>query len=158
MKKAFNFRFPILLLLILVVLGSSCITEKSQNIEIVHQYYNALISGDSSIAKTILSADFTKINNGKPEEPVGPKMLHKSIRNHQRRNSEYKYIIEEYFADENFVAIRWRWKSINIKTGSPRKMDIPGLAIFKIDSGKIEKQWQSFDMAMFEKQLFGGEQ
>ena len=158
MKKVFIFPFLILSLVILVVLEFRCSTDDSRNTELVHQYYNVLMSGDSSIAKTILSANFTKINNGKPEEPIGPKVLHKSIRNHQRRNSEYRYIIEEIFADGDFVAVRWRWKSINIKTGSPRTMDIPGLAIFRIESGKIEKQWQSFDMAMFERQLLSDDQ
>ncbi len=155
MKNAFNISILILSLVILVALNFSCSPDDSRNINLVHKYYNALMSGDSSISKTILSANFTKINNGNPEEPIGPKVLHKSIRNHQRRNSEYTYIIEEIFADGDFVAVRWRWKSINIKTGFPRTMDIPGLAIFRIDSGKIEKQWQSFDMAMFERQLFG---
>jgi len=132
-----------------------CSPENSQNIDIVNQYYKALINGDSSKAEMILSADFTKINNGNQEEPTGPKVLHKSIRNHQKRNSEYTYIIEEIFSDQDFVAVRWRWKSINIKTGTPRNMDIPGQAIFRIDSGKISRQWQSFDMAMFMRQLNG---
>ncbi len=158
MKDLLNIPFLILSLVIILVFMLSCNTEESQNIDLVNQYYSALINGDSSRAKNILSTNFTKINNGNSEEPIGPKVLHKSIRNHQRRNSEYTYIIEEIFADEDFVAVRWRWKSINIKTGSPRTMDIPGLAIFRIDSGKIEKQWQSFDMAMFEKQLFGVDQ
>jgi len=158
MKNLFNIHFIILSLVIIFLIMLSCNTEDSRNIDLVNQYYNALINGDSSIAETILSTNFTKINNGNSEEPIGHKVLHKSIRNHQRRNSEYTYIIEEIFADRNFVAVRWRWKSINIKTGSPRTMDIPGLAIFRIESSKIEKQWQSFDMAMFEKQLYGVDQ
>lgn len=144
--------------MILVIFVHSCGNNESQNIEIVNKYYNALMSGDSSIAITILSDNFTKINNGSTEEPIGPMVLHKSIRNHKNRNSEYKYIIEEIFAEGEFVAVRWRWNAVNIKTGIPRKMDIPGLAIFQIHSGKIKKQWQSFDMAMFEKQLFGIDQ
>ena len=155
MKNVFKFPFLIFSTVLMLALQFSCSTDDSQNIELVNQYYNALMSGDSSIANTILSGNFVKINNGKPEEPIGPKVLHKSIRNHQRRNSEYAYIIEEIFADGDFVAVRWRWNSINIKTGSPRKMDIPGLAIFRINSNRIEKQWQSFDMAMFNKQLLG---
>jgi len=144
----------IIVFTLLMVIMCGCNPVDSRNIDLVNQYYSALMSGDSSIAENILSRNFTKINNGNSEEPVGPGVLNKSIRNHQRRNSEYAYIIEEIFADEKFVAVRWRWKSINIKTGSPKVMDIPGLAIFQIVSGKIEQQWQSFDMAMFERQLF----
>jgi predicted SnoaL-like aldol condensation-catalyzing enzyme len=158
MKNSYSTALPTIVIVFLVLILFGCSSEDSQNVDLVNQYYQALMSGDSSKAEMILSASFTKINNGNQEEPTGPKVLHKSIRNHQRRNSEYAYIIEEIFSDEDFVAVRWRWKSINIKTGIPRSMDIPGLAIFRIDSGKIAKQWQSFDMAMFNEQLNADDQ
>ncbi|MFH1851586.1 MAG: nuclear transport factor 2 family protein [Candidatus Neomarinimicrobiota bacterium] len=153
-NKTSNF-IKIIIILAVVVMMINCSSEKSQNIDLVNQYYFAMMNGDSSIAESILSSSFTKINNGNREKVIGPEVLHKSIRDHQSRNSEYAYILEEIFSDKQFVAVRWRWKSINIKTGTPREMDIPGLAIFRIDSGKIATQWQSFDMVMFEKQLAG---
>ena len=134
----------------------SCKTNESNNqnnIQVVKDYYEAVNTGGVSKAKDLVTENFTKINNDNKFDETGLALFVNSIKNHQRDNKEYEFIIEDIFGGNDRVSVRWRWESINIKSGIEKKVLSQGIAIFQLKNGKIDKLWQGFDLLGFTKQL-----
>ena len=144
------------LFLIIFVLVVSCYGNDScdqNNIELVKKYYKAVNSGNVSNPNEIVTESFTKINNDKKFDETGIQLFVNSIRNHQRDNKEYKFIINDIFGNNDKVSVRWTWESINIKSDTEKRVVSQGIAIFEIKNHKINKLWQVFDLLDFTKQL-----
>jgi len=144
------------LFLIIFVLVVSCTGNDScdqNNIELVKKYYKAVNSGNVGNPNEIVTESFTKINNDKKFDETGIQLFVNSIRNHQRDNKEYKFIIIDIFGNNDKVSVRWTWESINIKSGTEKRVVSQGIAIFEIKNHKINKLWQVFDLLGFTKQL-----
>jgi predicted ester cyclase len=126
---------------------------QDDNIELVNKYFDALNNKNIELCDSIVTTDFKKSSNGKTEDEIGPAVLKKAIKMHSTNNSEYKYNIEDIFASEEMVGVRWRWNSINIKTGEPKPINITAISVFEIKENKISRLWQAFDMGDFNRQL-----
>ena len=140
----------------LIAICLTCITCNAQsveNIQLAEQYFEALNNKNLALCDSIVTADFTKSSNGRIENGTGPEVLKNAIKNHSKNNSEYQYTVEDIFASDRRVGVRWRWKSINIKTGEPKPINITAMSIFEISDSKISRLWQAFDMAAFNGQL-----
>lgn len=143
-------------LLIIILLVTSCkpeVKNNQRNIELVEKYYSAVNSGDMTSASKIVTEDFSKVNNDKRSELIGSALMVKSIEDHIKNNKVYKFIIEDIFASENKVAVRWKWESINIKQGTEKPVISQGISVFEIKNKKINKLLQAFDLLGFTKQL-----
>ncbi len=132
---------------------TACKNIEDDNIELVKKYYEALNTKNNSLCDSIVTVNFKKSSNGNPEDGMGPEVLKNAIKYHSQNNSEYKYAVEDIFASENRVGVRWRWNSINIKTGQPKPINITAMSVFEIVDGKISRLWQAFDMGDFQRQL-----
>ncbi len=132
---------------------TACNNVQDDNIELVSKYFDALNNKNKSLCDSIVTADFRKASNGKPEDGTGPEVLKNAIKYHSKNNSEYKYTVEDIFASGERVGVRWRWNSINIKTGEPKPINITAISIFEIKGNKISRLWQAFDMGDFKRQL-----
>ncbi|MFC2103262.1 nuclear transport factor 2 family protein [Bacteroidota bacterium] len=141
------------LLIILFLTFTACSTLRDDNIELVKNYFEALNTKNEALCDRIVTADFKKSSNGKTEEETGPAVLIKAIKIHSTNNSEYKYTIEDIFASKERVGVRWRWNSINIKTGEPKPINIAAMSVFEIKGDKIFRLWQAFDLEDFNRQL-----
>lgn len=127
--------------------------SQDENINKVKSYYLKVNKSDTLNLGVIVSNDFIKINNDKIFDKTGVELLKESIINHKQSNSEYEFVINDIFSERNKVAVRWTWKSINIKSGVEKPVISKGISIFEIENGKIVKLWQSFDLLSFTKQL-----
>ena len=142
--------------LLILILFFSCksIDEFNQkDIRVVKEYYKAVNTGDISNANDIVTKDFTKINNDKKFDETGIDLFVNSILNHKKDNKEYKFIIEDIFGSNDKVSVRWSWESINIKSGTEKKVISQGIAIFELKNNKIDKLWQGCDLLGLTKQL-----
>lgn len=135
------------------IIISACNKFEDNNIELAKKYYEALNTKNNSLCDSIVTDDFKKSSNGKLEDGIGSEVLKNAIKYHSQNNLEYKYTIEDIFASETRVGVRWRWNSVNIKTGKPKSIDITALSVFEIKEGKISRLWQAFDMKEFSRQL-----
>lgn len=144
---------PCIFFISLIVTIFACSTVESDNIILTKKYYEALNQKNESLCEEIVTEDFKKINNGNTEEETGPAVLLKAIKTHSTNNLEYKYTVEDIFASENRVGVRWRWNSINVKTGEPKPINITAMSVFEIEGGKISRLYQAFDMGDFQRQL-----
>lgn len=131
-------------------------SEKSnlENVELVKKFFEeAHNKQNPEIADQILSDNFIKYNNGKAANGKGPQVLKDAIKMHIKNNSSYKFKVLETVAENNSVAVKWKFESINITTGKDVKMEADGMAIFYFTEGKIEKLWQTFDLLGYFKTL-----
>jgi len=151
MKK--KIYLPGLFIITLFLTLSACNTVEDDNIELVKKYFDALNNKNVELCDSIVNKDFKKSSNGKTEDETGSAVLLKAIKMHSNNNSEYKYTVEDIFATEKRVGVRWRWNSINIKTGVPKPINITAMSIFEIKGDKIFRLWQAFDMGDFQRQL-----
>ncbi len=142
-----------LLILILIVSCKENEVYIQSNIQVVKDYHEGVNTGDVSKANEIVFPGFTKINNDKVFKETGIDLFVNSIKAHQRDNKEYKFIIEDIFGSNDKVSVRWSWESINIKSGTEKKVVSQGIALFKMKKNKIVKLWQGFDLLGFTKQL-----
>jgi len=140
-------------LIALCLTCATCNAQSVENIQLVEQYFKALNNKDTTLCDSIVTTDFTKSSNGHIEDGTGSKVLKNAIKYHSANNSEYKYTVEDIFASDQRVGVRWRWKSTNIKTGEPRPINITAMSIFEISDNKISRLWQAFDMRDFNEQL-----
>lgn len=121
---------------------------------LVRLYFEEGINqGNVNVADEILASNFVKYNNGAKSEEVGPDVLKQAITSHITNNTEYKFHIEDLLAEGDKVAVRWQWRSINVKYGKPKEVISQGISIFYFEDGKIEELWQAFDVWTFNKQL-----
>lgn len=142
-----------LLLLITTLLLVSCTDNTGEHTALVLRYYAALKSADTSAVETMVTPEFTKHNNEQTATLIGPAEFNESVRRNRANNTVYGFTVEDIFVKGNKVAVRWTWKSVNIKYGSERPVEVPGLAIFHLDQGRISELWQTFDMASYNRQL-----
>ncbi len=142
-----------LTLIALCLTCTTCNAQSVENIQLAEQYFEALNNKNVTLCDSIVTADFTKSSNGKIEDGTGPEVLKNTIKYHSKNNSEYKYTVEDIFASDQRVGVRWRWKSINIKTGEPKPINITAMSVFEISDNKISRLWQAFDMGDFNGQL-----
>jgi len=140
-------------LIALCLTCATCNAQSVENIQLAEQYFEALNNKNVALCDNIVTVDFTKSSNGKIEDEIGPDVLKNAIKYHSKNNSEYKYTIEDIFASEQRVGVRWRWNSINIKTGAPKPININAMSVFEISDNKISRLWQAFDMGDFNRQL-----
>jgi steroid delta-isomerase-like uncharacterized protein len=139
--------------LISTLLLVSCANNKHDHIALVQHYYAALKAADTTAVETFLAPDFIKHNNEDTATLRGPAEFIASVRRNKANNTEYGFLVEDIFAEDNKVAVRWTWKSVNIKYGAAKPMEVPGLAIFHIELGRISELWQTFDMVGYNRQL-----
>jgi ketosteroid isomerase-like protein len=144
-------------LMISLSLLTSCEIPNSRtegNVSLVRSYFEDGINrGDTAVADALLTADFVKYNNGMKTSGMGPSVLKDAIESHKKNNADYRFTVEDIFADGDKVAVRWQWRSTNIKYGAPKEVTSHGISIFTIREGKIAELWQAFDLLSFNKQL-----
>jgi len=143
-----------LLLLITTLLLVSCADNTSEHTALVLRYYAALKGADTTAVETMIAPAFTKHNNEQTATLRGPAEFNESVRRNRANNTVYGFTVEDIFVEGDKVAVRWTWKSVNIKYGEEKPVEVPGLAIFHIDQGgRIAELWQTFDMASYNRQL-----
>jgi predicted SnoaL-like aldol condensation-catalyzing enzyme len=147
----------LIVLLFALILHFGCANRFSQvneNKNVVRRYFEEGINqGNVKVADEILTSNFVKYNNGTKSEEVGPEVLKQAISSHIRNNTEYEFLIEDLIAEGDKVAVRWRWRSTNVKYGEPKEVTSQGISIFHFNDGKIGELWQTFDVWGFNKQL-----
>ena len=142
-----------LLLLIFTLLLVSCADNTSENTALVLRYYAALKGGDTTAVETMIAPAFIKHNNDQIASATGPAEFIQSVRRNRANNITYGFTVEDIFVEGDKVAVRWTWNCITRKYGEEKPVEVPGLAIFHIDQGRISELWQTFDMVNYNRQL-----
>lgn len=137
---------------ILAACGSGL--DTGQNSEVVRRYFEEAINqGNMDIADHLVATNFVKHNNDITSVVTGPELLRTAIRTHKENNTDYRFVIQDIYATNDKVTVRWIWHSTNIKYGTPREVISQGISIFRLEDGKISELWQAFDIQGFNKQL-----
>ena len=142
-----------LLPIIAITMLVSCADNTSENTVLVLRYYASINGGDTTAVETMIAPAFTKHNNEQLSLLRGPAEFIQSVRMHQANNTVYGFTVEDILVEGNKVAVRWTWNCITRKYGEEKPVEVPGLAIFHIDQGRVAELWQTFDMAAYNRQL-----
>lgn len=121
------------------------------------RYFSACQFNDHSALKEVLSSELLAHHRGLPG-PLSRDELLQTIDAFAKAFSEQQYTIEDQVAEGNTVATRVTWRATHSGPfqGVPatgRRIAVGGIAISRIENGRIVERWLSMDQMEMLKQL-----
>jgi predicted SnoaL-like aldol condensation-catalyzing enzyme len=104
---------------------------------LVERYFDMWNTGDGAVADAILGA--TYVNHAHPEV-IGPAALRSLVPRFRLANPDTRMTIVIVAANADFVAVR---NTIS-RTVHGEPIATEGLALFRIEGGKLVEQWSSY--------------
>lgn len=116
--------------------------EADENRAVVRRYFEMWNSGDASVADSLLAA--TYFDHAHPEV-IGRAALRALVPRFRRANPDARLSIEIVAANATLVAVR----NTVTRTVHRTVTSSEGIAVFRIDAGRIVEQWSSYPDAEF---------
>lgn len=128
-----------------------------QNKAIPRRFFKAFETNDQPALKEVLSPDFVAHHPGNPR-PLGREEFLQTIGAYKSAFSDQHYTIKDQIAEGDTVVTRTTWKATHSGEfqGLPptgKRIEIGGIAIARIEDGKIAERWVMVDQLGMMQQL-----
>lgn len=117
------------------------------NKTLVHRYFEMWNTGDGTVADVVLGA--TYLDHAHPEV-IGPAAVRSLVPRFHVANPDAHMRITIAAADAEFVAVR----NTITRSRHGRTIESEGIALFRVDAGKLVEQWSSYPTAELEPTPF----
>jgi predicted SnoaL-like aldol condensation-catalyzing enzyme len=117
--------------------GSGAFPNAAANESLVRRYYEMWNSGDASVASAVLCAAY--LDHAHPET-LGPAAFRSLVPRYRAANPDARMSVEVAAADDELVAVR---NTIS-RTVDGVAVESQGVALFRVDGGKLAEQWSSY--------------
>jgi ketosteroid isomerase-like protein len=120
--------------------------------EIVQAYFDAWSEGDPEAIRQLVSDDYrAHVHTLAGTEERGADDLISVVRSHAEAFAEVEYELHEPLCCNGCVAVRATMHARHKETGREGEMD--GIAILRVDGGRIAEEWSSWDYLGLASQL-----
>ena len=129
------------------------------NKALVRRFFDDVCNGRKlDVADQLYSASHTYHDPSVPAGP-GPEGVKQVIGTYQKAYADARWTVHELFAGDGDVVLA-RWSGSGTHSGelmgiaqTQKKVDVPGLWLFKISNGKIVESWNNWDTLGMLQQL-----
>jgi steroid delta-isomerase-like uncharacterized protein len=135
--------------------GKMSVAQNTErNKEVVRRIYeDCLNAGNLELLNEIVAEDYVGIGGQK-----GPSAVAETIQSLRQGFPDIHYTIEDLVAEENRVALRWRWRgthegSFRGFAASHQQVNDTGIAIYEFRDNKIIRAWIQTDQVGFLQQI-----
>jgi steroid delta-isomerase-like uncharacterized protein len=119
---------------------------------LVREYYDAWASGDGDALDDLLADDYCgHVHTLAGTEERGRDGLATLLGGHADAFEHVEYDVQDVLKDDGRIAARVSMKAAHRETG--RSGEIDGLAIFRVEKGRIAEEWSSWDYLGLANQL-----
>lgn len=120
--------------------------------EVVRAYFDAWSDGDGDAIRDLVSDDYqAHVHTIEGTEERGADELLSVVDGHAEAFSEVDYELHELLSHNGCVAVRATMHARHEETG--REGEIDGIAILRLDGGRIAEEWSSWDYLDLANQL-----
>ena len=120
--------------------------------KIVRAYFDAWSDGDGEAIRDLVSDDYqAHVHTIEGTEERGADELLSVVDGHAEAFSEVEYELHELLCHNGCVAVRATMHARHEETG--REGEIDGIAILRLDGGRIAEEWSSWDYPDLVNQL-----
>lgn len=128
-----------------------------QNKSITRRFFEAFESNDQAALKQILASNLVFHHDGAPE-PESRESFLQVVGNFKAAFSDQHYTIEDQIAEGDKVVTRATWRALHAGEfqGIPatgNQVSMSGIAIDRIEDGKIVERWLNHDLLGLMQQL-----
>lgn len=128
-----------------------------QNKAIPRLFFKAMETNDQAVMKELLAPNFKQFPVGS-SEPMSREVLLQTIAQYKEAFSDQKYTIIDQVAEGDKVTTRTTWEATHTGDyqGLPatgKRVLVGGIAISRIQNGKIVERWLSMDQMGMLRQL-----
>ena len=112
--------------------------------QVLREYYEALSGGDADAVRDLLTDDYAgHVHTFSGTEDQDARALAKRIKSHKASFEKINYDVEDVVCHNGEVAARLTMRARHKESG--KKAKTTGLAILRIEDGKIAEEWSSWD-------------
>jgi len=112
--------------------------------QVLRDYYEAWSNGDADAVRGLLADDYTgHVHTLSGTEDQDARALAKRIKGHQGAFDRIDFDVEDVVCRNGEAAARLTMRAQHKESG--KKAKTTGLAIFRIENGKIAEEWASWD-------------
>jgi steroid delta-isomerase-like uncharacterized protein len=120
--------------------------------EVVRAYFDAWSDGDGEAIRDLVSDDYqAHVQTLGGMEERGADELISVVDNHAKAFSEVDYELHDLLCHNGCVAVRATMHARHEETG--REGEIDGIAILRVDGGRVAEEWSSWDYLSLVDQL-----
>ena len=120
--------------------------------EVVRAYFDAWSEGDGEAMRDLVSDDYqAHVHALDGTEERDADQLITVVDSHAKAFSEVEYELHEVLCHDDCVAVRATMHACHEETGREAEMD--GIAILRLDGGRIAEEWSSWDYLGLANQL-----
>ena len=106
----------------------------------------------------VLAEDYVGYIPAMPVPVRGTEGFKQLIVSYRTAYPDLHVTVEDVIANEDRVVVRWTSRGTNSGglMGMPatgRKVEVPGISIFRIEDGKVAEEWEGFDTLAMMQQL-----
>ena len=113
-----------------------------ENMQLVRRFSGVFNERDLAVLDEVLAPDFVAHNGDTDVRGIdGWKTF---VTESQRESSEIETGIDELIANDNLVAERWRWRSVDRATGKP--LVGHGITMHRVANGRLVENWAVFQV------------
>lgn len=111
---------------------------------LIRDYYDACASGDGAALDDVLADDYRgHVHTLAGTEERGRDELATLLERHGEAFERVEYDVQDVLKDDGRLAARVAMRAAHRETG--RSGEIEGLAIFRLENGRIAEEWSSWD-------------
>ena len=120
--------------------------------EVVRAYFDAWSDGDGEAIRDLVSDDYqAHVQTLGGMEERGADELISVVDSHAKAFSEVDYELHDLLCHNGCVAVRATMHARHEETG--REGEIDGIAILRVDGGRVAEEWSSWDYLSLVDQL-----
>jgi ketosteroid isomerase-like protein len=112
--------------------------------DVLRAYYEALSSGDAKAVRDLLADDYTgHVHTLSGTDDQDAKAVAARIKSHKGAFDSVEYEVEDVVSRNGEAAARLTMRASHRETG--KKAKTTGLAILRIEEGRVAEEWSSWD-------------
>jgi ketosteroid isomerase-like protein len=135
-----------------VALVRSLRRRRTGSEDVVRAYFDAWSEGDVDSIRELVSDDYqAHVRALDATEERGADELISAVGSHAEAFSDVQYELHEVLSHNGCVAVRATMNARHGETGRQGEMD--GIAILRLDGGRIAEEWSSWDYLSLANQL-----
>lgn len=122
---------------------------------LVEEFFNL---GDASLAEELYTVDYVRHDPGTPFAQSGLDAIRQVLATYRTAFPDLHFVIEDLFGEKDKVVIRWtvtgtHQGELQGIAPSGRKIQLTGLSLYWIPSGKVAEEWTHWDSLGMMQQL-----